>query len=187
MCFFITLALSAEHAALVARMADQKLAIRPQTNASVARLVGDRAMFILTSGGCSCDLYVSKSGDGTAAARELNAARRRYSKLGWSAAKVERALAARHTSADRGRRVVGLRQDARELVARIAEAAGEVGLLVHAYSGDVEVETVLAARGGVSTPDDLRTGTTSLAEDVVLWIRPERRDQERPAHSSWRT
>jgi hypothetical protein len=173
MCFFITLAVPAEHAGLVTQIADQGFAIRPQTNRSISKHVGARATFVLTSGGCSCDLYASEADDGHAALKELNTARRKYAKLGWSAPKIERALAARHTSADRRSRFVGLRSDAREIVVRIAEAVGELGPLVHAYSGDIDEEAVLATQGACIDPDDLRSGTTSLAEDVILWIWPE--------------
>jgi len=171
MCVFITLAVPARHAALVKQMAGRDFSIRPQLNETIAKHVGDRATFVMTVGGCSCDLYASESNArAVAVAKERDAAQRKYAKLGWSAAKIERALAARHTSADRAREFTGLRQDARDLIAGIAEAVGEVGLLVHDYAGKIDEETVIGRQGGVATPDDLRAGTTSIVEDVVVWI-----------------
>ncbi|MBX3202772.1 MAG: hypothetical protein KF850_39045 [Labilithrix sp.] len=172
MCLFITLAVAPRHAESVQRIAGRELEARPQVNTSIAKLVAPRATFVLTTGGCSCDLFGAKRNDGKAAEEDRGAARRKYAKLGWSAAKIERAIAARHTSADGGRGLVGLRNDAREIIARIAEETGDVALLVHAYSGDIERETVCAAQGPVSTPDELRSGRTSIPEDLILWIRP---------------
>jgi hypothetical protein len=60
----------------------------------------------------------------------------------------------------------------RELVARLAETTGEVGVLVHVYSGDVQAEDVggLVA-GPVATPAALRSGSVTIAPDVLTWIR----------------
>lgn len=154
-------------------MADRMFSIRTQSNDSIAKYFDKRATFVVMLGGCSCDLYAAETNSRAAATlKEQDAARKKYAKLGWSASKIERALAARHTSADRARGFIGLRQDVRDVIGGLAEAAGEVGLLIHDYSGEFDEEIVVARQARVSTPDDLRTGAMSTAEDVVLWIRP---------------
>ena len=144
--------------------------VRSQTNSSISQHFGERTTVVLTSGGCSCDLYARVSDD-----EGRDAARRRYRKRGCSEAKVNRALAARHTSADRGRSFVGLRSDVREVIARLAEVVGEMELLVHDYSAGIDEETVIATQGGTLSPEDLRKGGVTFPEDVVLSIRPQGR------------
>jgi hypothetical protein len=57
-------------------------------------------------------------------------------------------------------------------VARLAETTGEVGVFVHVYSGDVEAEDVgTPVAGLVATPTALRSGSVTIAPDVLTWIR----------------
>lgn len=177
MCFFLTLIVRAAHASAVMALprsdVDSKvLAVHGHKNASIARLVGDRVSFVLTERGCSCDLFRAKRG--TDASSTIDVARRKYTKLGWSAAKIERALASRRTDADRGGGFVGLRDDVRAMIARLADTTGDIGVLVHDYAGNVDEERVDASHGSVVTPDELRAGIVSIAEDTIVWVRASR-------------
>ena len=160
MCAFLTLAIPAHTAGAIAREPAPGLYAAPQANRSLAAHLGGRAAFLVTAGGCSCGLYVPER-----ARSELDAARRKYEKRGWTEAKIARALHGR-------RGVVGLRDDVRELVARLAETTGEVGVFVHVYSGDVQAEDVGAPVAGlVAIPAALRSGSVTIAPDALTWIR----------------
>lgn len=159
MCIFITVAVRERHTALLPAIVGEKFVVRTQTNRSVSRHFGERRTVVLTSGGCSCDLYARvRDDEERVAENEVDAARTKYRKRGWSEAKVRWALAARHTRIDRGPGFGGLRSDVRDVIARLAEVGGEVGLLVHDYSAGIDEETVTATRGSTLSPEDLRKG-----------------------------
>lgn len=150
---------------------DHKFEVRTQANASITKQVGDRATFVLTSGGCSCDLYAPKRDNSKVVSNKLITSRIRYTKLGWSAAKIERALAARRSEPNRKHGFVGLREDVCEIVARIAEAANEVALLILDYSTNIDMEIMPPLKTITMAPEGLRSSRTRLQEDVVIWVR----------------
>jgi hypothetical protein len=169
MCFFVTIAVPPNASDAVARAAGE-FEISTQANGWISSHVGDRATFVVTAGMCSCDLY-RRNDDGERARKKLEKARRKYAKRGWTQTKIESTVASLRTDGDRAPRFIGLREDARRLVARIADEVGEVAVLVHTYRGNIDTESVSATQGAVSTPDALRAGTVEIDEDVIVWIR----------------
>ena len=62
MCYFITIGVPTRHRQLVEALQKGRFRVDPAANPSVARLFPpDDALFTLTYGGCSCDLYAEPS------------------------------------------------------------------------------------------------------------------------------
>ena len=79
------------------------LAVTPSRNPHVAGIFPKTDLrFDVTIGGCSCDLIGGRHG---ARAGDGDNQRRRYEKLGWSRAKIDRALEASAAAQGRARRV----------------------------------------------------------------------------------
>lgn len=58
MCFFISIGIAAKHADVLAREFGRGFQLHPTANPSFRSLLKkDEAAVVLTSGGCSCDLY----------------------------------------------------------------------------------------------------------------------------------
>lgn len=130
-------------------------------NPSVAQAFGEPfAQFSITEGQCSCDLYGRPQ-----PAPDLEGKRRKYERMGWSSAKIERALAESRDDDS------GLREDVAALVAEIAEAAGEVRLVVHTYHGSFVEENVAVRERATMSAKDLRArGRHAIEEDTLYTI-----------------
>ena len=95
----------------------------------------------------------------------------KYSKKGWSEAKIKRAIA--DATALEKPHLRGLRADARELIARMADASGRVYVFVHMYSGNQMTEKV-AVKHGPSVPSaELRSGAYLLECDTLVTVKGE--------------
>lgn len=134
--------------------------IKPLPPLFVARL--------LMTGTCSCDLYW----DPSEASTETPEAqlRSRYRKLGWSASKIDRALAEiltkrRHNSG----LFSGLRPDVAAGILAVARANGPVAVIVHWYSGDVDSESFAVTSGPRYRGDDFLTAMSALPVDTLVW------------------
>jgi hypothetical protein len=109
-------------------------------------------LFWITHGGCSCDLNLSKHPD--SGERTLAKERARYRKKGWSEAKVDRAMAAKHSarpSVSRGQREDTPIEKLTDLLNRLSRVAGGVRIVTHQYSGAVDEEVVTVGHGKAST------------------------------------
>jgi hypothetical protein len=143
MCYFITIAVPiGAAAAVIASHAGAGISIEPTRNASALAAAGaGRSPLLVTGGGCSCGWYNRPASlDAEAKAARAKA---RYERLGWSRAKIERALSSieRSTRADDGlhRVIVGLLRE-------VVLAHGGAAVWVHDFSGHVERETYTIAR-----------------------------------------
>ena len=170
MCYFVTLGIPAKYRTAVEALAKQRggLGVEPVPNRSVARLFpqGD-ALFVITNGGCSCDLYAEPSRS-SPAADEANQ-RARYRRKGWSEAKISRALEARARS-----RVTSGREDCRarflDVVATLVEDIGRVQLFAHEYSGRIDTEDVSAGRAQTITLETFRYRGGGFDVDTVVEV-----------------
>jgi hypothetical protein len=119
------------------------LAVTPSHNPHVARIFPDTDLRLdVTIGGCSCDLVGRLHG---ARAGDESNRRRRYEKLGWSRAKIDRALQASTAAHERDRASVHARRF-REGILALLDRMPSIRLFVHMYSGDFETE-VVASKG----------------------------------------
>ena len=108
--------------------------------------------------GCACRLYVppdaepSWAGADAAQARKTCQLRKKYTRLGWSVAKIDRALADSQSAQDRESAQLrqvdeaeegdpsGMKPSAREVIAGLAKDHGVARFIVHEFSRDTATE-----------------------------------------------
>jgi hypothetical protein len=167
MCFFLTVAVPVQHAHRI-REVFGGFQTRPTANASViAALPETYEARLITRGMCSCDLYARpRAAEGSDPTPHL---RRKYEKLGWSEAKIQRAIEQAMASAPKSDRPIsGFRPDVTECLDTLCRVAGSVALLVHWYNGDVETERLSLGQPLRCDCDEVGARAQSLGEDQVL-------------------
>ena len=96
MCFFIAIAVPSNEAERVrTEHAARGMHIAPTANAAARAAAGPgRVPLLVTTGGCSCDWYKrpAESEAESEAHSKILKAKARYERMGWSKAKIERAL-----------------------------------------------------------------------------------------------
>jgi hypothetical protein len=172
MCFFLTIAVPEEHADQMFDTFGPGFHLGPTANESVLSALPARyTARVLTSGGCSCDLYVrSGTADDANPSEHL---RRKYAKRGWSDAKIARAV--EQATQAKPLTFSGLRKDVIEQLGTLCAAAGGVAVVVHWYTGDVERERFpLVVQ--TCARDELPARAANLREDEVLAAAVRRAD-----------
>jgi hypothetical protein len=120
----------------------------------------------VTSGGCSCDLV---GRDHTLSPDDIVIQRRRYEKLGWSRAKIDRALQA--STAARSRDHARSRaRTFRDGVLALLDRTPSIRLFVHMYSGDFHTE-VVSSKGVARIPRaDYEASHGAIPEDTLVEV-----------------
>lgn len=170
MCHIITIAVRAEDFDAVRRCVVRGYYFAESANPGVLdALPPAYKTFLLISGGCSCGMY---SADRLGNAPDPERMWKKYSKRGWSYAKIERAveqsLAARVQPHD----FVGFRDDVVALLHEILEKVHRLAVLVHWYRGSVEEEAI-------EIVSSLEVESFELADVVpeesqLLWVNRSR-------------
>jgi len=170
MCYFLTVAVPGRHAAAFTNAIPRGMCAHSTQNPSLTQYLQGFQGFLLTTGMCSCDLYHPPPADH---ASDVDQRRKKYEKLGWSVAKIQRALAAAETHAQHSAKpdFVGLRPDTRQFLARIINEVRDLAIAVHFFGGDVETCRYSLKSGPVLSPDEFSEGTISFAEDTLIRIR----------------
>lgn len=169
MCYFLTVGVPKAKTSVLEQSIPRGLAACPTGNPTVLKyLGGDYATYLLISGDCSCDLYSERLF--VPPAKSADSRRRKYQKMGWSPAKIERAMASVAADAPPAQGFAGLRPDVRELLAQIAEAVGSLFVMVHWYDGDLEKEAFSIRDGPTITAAELRAATLPLRPDEMARI-----------------
>ncbi len=152
MCWYITMSVPRTHTSLVERIAknhpEVEVRLSPDTTAA-ALCPGGNAVYLVTRGGCSCDICLAVSPPDTT---DTERHRAKLKNKGWSHAKIERAIS--EGSFTKGRNA-SLRADSfqivvnafRALVSDIA-ATSPLTLFRHMYRGAIATEqlpTVVAS------------------------------------------
>ncbi len=170
MCYFLTIGVDSKGIEALVQAVPRGMALGRVNNPHVTRHMGaTNCTFVLTSGMCSCDLYYGRSATTpeTVEART----RRKYEKLGWSAAKIDRALEATASHAKKTPSFLGPRGDVRELLASVAEPLGNLAFLAHFYGGDIETARLELSPDTVRlTPDEFRQPDRMIDEDQVVRV-----------------
>lgn len=137
MCYFITIAVPQDAArAVIARHDARHMRVTLTKNpAALAAAEAGWTPLLVTGGGCSCGWYKRPASAGAEDARLR--ARRKYARLGWSQAKIERALGSvdRPANPDDGLHPVII-----GLLRAIATEHGRARIWVHDFTGKVETE-----------------------------------------------
>ena len=170
MCYFITIGIKEDAADELRQIVPRGMRIDKSSSAWLSQLMGEGwRQFVLTSGGCSCDLYREAAAADEDEAGRIDRLTRKYVKKGWSDAKIQRAIGSRASKPKRDD-FVGLRQDVRDLVMAIIQQTPKVGIVVHFYSGDIETEKFSVGESRSITADGLRRGTEPVAVDALTWV-----------------
>lgn len=133
MCWHLTIGIAKEGASAVTALAGrtrQVIAADPRASGFPAAV----AAFLLTSGGCSCDLYRGGPVERETLDRARARLEARHRAKGWSQAKIERALAAAKLPGERA-----LPTALYDIVRDLVDAHGAV----HLCARDASVETPL--------------------------------------------
>jgi len=167
MCYLISVAVASTALDLPAHFHAFDLEAVETANPTVRRALGPAPGFDVTRAGCSCALQAPGARHDEA---EL---RRRYMHKGWSAAKIDRAIASVSRSRAHARRPA--RERFLEALAALCGAGATVRLVSHAYTGRFDQEAFALA-----PPARITLGMLSRApfvEDTVLTIDPQDRSQ----------
>lgn len=168
MCYFITVAVPDRHADRIGDVFAGEFQTYPTVNpVVVAALPAGYTARVLTSGMCCCDLYASpRSPTDPDPAAHL---RQKYEKLGWSEAKIRRAIEQSTTHAAKSNLPTsGLRSDVVDGLQTLCRAAGSVAVFVHWYSGGVETEQFSLSRAKHCECDAIPARAEQLAHDELL-------------------
>lgn len=177
MCYFITIAVPQDAArAVMARHDARDMSVAVTKNpAALAAAETGWTPLLVTGGGCSCGWY-RRPGSAGAEDTRLRA-RRKYEKLGWSQAKIERALGSddRPANPDDGLHPVII-----DLLRDIAAEHGRVRVWVHDFSGKVEAEAYRITAQRRWTLAQLAAEAAALELDTVATLdttggKPQRR------------
>ena len=180
MCHFITAVLpaSAPIDALDAIAREHGRAFTPLANASITEQLGAGIRYFATSSACDCGTPLGaalRTGRGRRAP-DAETQRERMRKQGWSAAKIERAMAQRN---DR----LGEKQAAAQAQEQLAvddwlgflrailasRATPTIGLLLHFYDGPLSARIDLEGREAVSR-DALTAERLAQVREDVLYV-----------------
>ena len=171
MCFFIAIAVPSNAAERVrTEHAARGMHIAPTANASARAAAGPgRVPLLVTTGGCSCDWYrrPAESEAESEAHSKILKAKARYERMGWSKAKIERALEGMARSPQHD---FGLQPVVVELLQAVARDCGSTAIWVHDFSGDVEVEPYTIARREHWPSSEIAGRAAMLAPDTVAAI-----------------
>lgn len=168
MCFFLTIAVPAQHADRIDDVFGRGFQSHPSDNPFVAAALppGYAARFI-TRDGCSCGLYARRNDE--PADDHTASLRRKYAKRGWSEAKITRAVGQVEARGWKSAPPTpGLRSDVVDRLQTLCQIAGRVALLVHWYSGDVQGEKLSPRRAQPCSCDQLPARAQELDEDELL-------------------
>lgn len=175
MCYFITIAVDEKHESTLKQKLRSSFRLSRSENPSIkARLKPQDVSFAMTDGMCACDLF-RKPQQLESENREEKLRRKyskpKYKKLGWTEAKIERAIA-NILSKPTNEVSSGLRADLRWQLCDLVADVGRVSILVHFYSGDTETDEVLIELKKTITCEDLRDDDGSVVEDSLVEVAP---------------
>ncbi|OAI41309.1 hypothetical protein AYO40_03375 [Planctomycetaceae bacterium SCGC AG-212-D15] len=178
MCYFVTVGVPEDRAACLEAAIPRGLAATPAANPSITRHLPKRyRTYIITTGMCSCDLFFPSSPAPRDEGAHADKLRRKYEKQGWTKAKIERAIAQSQSSSRSPPEPppAGLGPDLCEILAAVAEEAGELAIVAHWYDEDLEAGRFTVHEGETVTPDSLRAGQPAIGKDQVFFVKSSNR------------
>jgi hypothetical protein len=169
MCYFITVCIPESFDEYMKEVSSSGMSFWRCENAHIMKnLKNGFQGYVLTTAMCSCDLYSAPLSDVELNA-ETNKRIKKYKSKGWSKAKIQRAIADA-TSVSKTH-TIGLRPDAREVIARVADTAKLIYLFVHMYSGDQMTEKVVVNQGATILSSELISGDFVLEPDILVSVK----------------
>jgi hypothetical protein len=176
MCYFITIGLPEDKAEFFERHVQRGFHITPIANASVLRQMGQGlCTYLLMSGGCSCGLFREPPKE-TVADRDAHTRsaqdrfRRKYEKMGWSQAKIDRALAQRPKNR-RPVEFIGLRGDVQRFLGELARNLEQLAVVAHWYDEDLQESRLACKQGPVVSPEALLEERLRIEVDEIVNVK----------------
>ena len=172
MCYFITIAVDEKHESTLKQKLRSSFRLSPSENPYIkARLKPQDVSFVMADGMCACGLFrqpqLVENEDREEKLR-LKYSKPKYKKLGWTEAKIERAIA--DILSKPANEFSGLRADLRWQLCDLVADVGRVLILVHFYSGDTETDEVQIKSTKAITCEDLRDNDAIVDEDSLVEI-----------------
>ena len=170
MCYFIALGVPATADSRLLDEFGRGFMLLPTSSASICRALPSAFKArLLTSGMCSCDLYVKPGIQPPETPTEE--LRTRYRKRGWSEVKIDRAVSQATAKSEIVQPAFsGLRADVAAGVVAVAQSEGSIALVVHWFSGDVETEGFAVSPGPRLRGADFYAAAESLPADTLVWV-----------------
>ncbi len=160
MCYFITVSVPNNEAETLRSKAPRNLHLIESNNPSINQHMPENYIsYIVTTGGCSCDLF-SEGPEEDEQEKRISKLRRKYKRKGWSDAKIERSIS-QAISAAQASRKAGLRDDLRFYLSDVIEELNEMRIVIHWYNSGVETEKFLL-------PDHYSYQTTILGIKILF-------------------
>ncbi len=171
MCHYIALGVASERKSLVEQVRrEYGFRTWPNENPSISASFAPGLAVVLVTAGlgqCSCNFMPRAPGDPE---KGLDAAARKYHRLGWSSSKIRRALAAKASARQsKPTRDADVRRF-REFIRRLVEHAGVVHLLVHFFSGRLASERFHVGPGRTVSVSEYMADSWDYPEDVVVRV-----------------
>jgi hypothetical protein len=162
MCYFVTIGISTKRVDLLHKLETNGFAVNPSGNSSLRQIFPQSAaMFEVTKGWCSCSIYQAPKASDTEHVRE------KYRRKGWSAAKIERALASKEHSMN-NHLASGDRAAFINTIAAIASECSPIYLFAHMYSGSIVEEVInCEGKGKLAVSEILSNGGAFLVDHLV--------------------
>lgn len=156
MCYFVTLGVREKFLEDLEAAFARGYKLSPTENASLNDAFPKGFVLrVLTAGGCSCSLYAS---------RRKDSLREKYLKRGWDEDRIKRAI--QQAPKDDS----GLNADVSTRLQTVLNAAGEIGVFVHWYKGDIETERLDVNRTRVRAASGWRSHAAALAENELMLV-----------------
>ena len=172
MCYFITIAVDERHESTLKQKLRSSFRLSRSENPSIkARLEPQDVSFVMADGMCACDLFREPQAIESENKEEKlrrKYAKPKYKKLGWTEAKIERAIA--DSLSKPASEFFGLRADLRWQLCDLVTEVGRVSIVVHFYSGDTETDEVPIELKKTITCEDLRDDDESVVENTLVEI-----------------
>ena len=143
------------------------LAVTPSRNPHLASIFPPMDVRLdVTIGGCSCGLIGGQHGGRSG---DLSNQRRRYERMGWSRAKIERALQASTAGHDHDHASAHARRF-REGILALLDRMPSIRLFVHMYSGDFDTETVVSKGVAHISRGQYEAAHGAFSEDTLVEV-----------------
>lgn len=181
MCDFITVAFPKHLGELFKNHMPQSLTITEKfSNPTLAsHIPTEYVQALITDGSCSCGLFFSQEDVDDAkadfAVKDMEKIRKKYQKMNWSNAKIERVLT--EIIMKESKRVfshpeldVGFRKDIRDAISKFVETNSSIYIIVHEYCGQIAEERFrLQGRKNI-VASRLRSNEYILVRDILYTV-----------------
>ena len=179
MCYFITVGVPRDKAEFLEEHVPRGLHVEGVANPStLQQMARGLRTYLVTTGGCSCGLFSepwheSEERREAQSHAEQERRLRKYERMGWSTAKIDRALRQRPTGR-MAEPLVGLRGDVQRFLGELAANIGELAVVVHWYDENVQDARFTCKEGEVISPEAALGEQLRLTADEIVRIKVRR-------------